>query len=925
MKKLYWIWLLIYLVAKQTSLAQSYCGTPAQTPQKQEQINAVIARLKGVSAKSIANGAITYVPVKVHFIRRSDGSGGADVARLLSSFAGMNARFLVSGIQFFLVGPPTLINNDNFYDFNWETDYNELVTTYRLATAANLFIPGRFTIGGYEYGGYGSDHVFLTASNLSPALLTHEFGHHFSLAHPYESVTGRELVARTNCTTAGDQLCDTPADPWDLPGGSSSDDGTCTYKGTVLDPQGNPYQPMMDNVMSGWACSRSAASRFTAGQNQRMADYLAYRLQNPSPDRNYTFTPGPTTAPTALTVTTANGQAVLTWQDNTGNAAGYLVEKAISTPDAFTAIGGVVPTERRFVDPNVRSNTDYYYRIRPANTRTEALSNQVQYNPGTVYCVPAYFQPFTGSTSTAYNGIDGVTLRDESGQTLLSNINTGIAVGSYTDYSTRIQSATLTAGSTYSITLTGKYQIVSQQNVAVWIDLNRDGVFSASERILAPEARMQSGSVLTLSFTVPTSLSAGPSRLRVRTSNLISPDPSSVADPCSFLYGNGEAEDYAVTLRQNCQLPSAIASGTGTINPGQAGQIAIALTESGPWSLTLAASNGERYPLTANQNQLYLSLSPTQTTTYWVTAVQNACGTGVSSGTATITVRTSCPPPTAVISGGATINPGQGAALDVMLTGMSPLSLTLTGSNGEFYPMTVTINRFTLSVSPTTTTTYQISGIRNTCGRGTTSGSATITVRTSCPPPTATISGNATIVQGQSAPLTVALTGDRPYSLTLTNSSGENFPITVPINQVSINYAPTQTTTYWVRAVRNTCGYGTTTGTATITVLSSASSRVAARASAGEERSNEAMAMQVYPNPAIRDISVDYLLREGGPLSIVLLNPQGREVKKLLEEAWRPAGPFIERFDLAELPEGFYFLHLQTAKDRQVQKIVISR
>ena len=58
---------------------------------------------------------------------------------------------------------------------------------------------------------------------------------------------GYELVSGSNCDTAGDLICDTPADP----GLSSSNvDTTCKYKGTSRDPDGNTYNPDTRNVMS---------------------------------------------------------------------------------------------------------------------------------------------------------------------------------------------------------------------------------------------------------------------------------------------------------------------------------------------------------------------------------------------------------------------------------------------------------------------------------------------------------------------------------------------------------------------------------------------------------------------------------------------------------------------------------------------------
>ncbi len=44
------------------------------------------------------------------------------------------------------------------------------------------------------------------------ATIAHEMGHYFGLLHTHETANGTELVNGTNCGTAGDLLCDTPAD-----------------------------------------------------------------------------------------------------------------------------------------------------------------------------------------------------------------------------------------------------------------------------------------------------------------------------------------------------------------------------------------------------------------------------------------------------------------------------------------------------------------------------------------------------------------------------------------------------------------------------------------------------------------------------------------------------------------------------------------
>jgi hypothetical protein len=86
--------------------------------------------------------------------------------------------------------------------------------------------------------------------------------------HTFDTAPGAELVNESNCATAGDLLCDTPADinpapssgcPWNLP---------------TTDTNGDFYTPIVGNIMSYHQCKTG----FTIEQlNQILNYYLAAR------------------------------------------------------------------------------------------------------------------------------------------------------------------------------------------------------------------------------------------------------------------------------------------------------------------------------------------------------------------------------------------------------------------------------------------------------------------------------------------------------------------------------------------------------------------------------------------------------------------------------------------------------------------------
>jgi hypothetical protein len=103
--------------------------------------------------------------------------------------------------------------------------------------------------------------------------LAHEMGHYFGLPHTFEGagMIGAELVDGSNCLTAGDGICDTPADPYIDPGDETTylDVNTCEYTFMGQDANGDYYTPLVSNIMSYY---HSCKCNFTYGQYQKMVE-----------------------------------------------------------------------------------------------------------------------------------------------------------------------------------------------------------------------------------------------------------------------------------------------------------------------------------------------------------------------------------------------------------------------------------------------------------------------------------------------------------------------------------------------------------------------------------------------------------------------------------------------------------------------------
>ncbi|MVM34944.1 hypothetical protein GO755_33255 [Spirosoma sp. HMF4905] len=373
-----------------------FCGTEDLTL---EQAQSLVKQAEIARQKKLASGAafqsITYVPIRPHIMRQSNGTGGFSIASLNQVIAMTNSYYLLNGlgIQFYFAGSsPDYIDNDNMY-----TAYNgQSVDANDAHNALNQYYVNQFStsgLGGYAY--YPNNDIISTRSfiltgsgeyedDLGNRLIPHELGHNFNLIHTFGQNAGNgslgsgittELVTRgvgANCATDGDLICDTPADPYNMAGAYFTYPNGCPQydpNSTARDANGMPFAPSITNIMSYYfPCTHD----FTPGQYDRMQAGLALRQSHTA----YTLDAPPTNvpAPSNLAANLSGTSVVLTWQDNASNEMGYFIERSTSPSEGFVAVGGVAPDITTFTDSKAVLYTQYYYRIRPSNTTTGSLS-----------------------------------------------------------------------------------------------------------------------------------------------------------------------------------------------------------------------------------------------------------------------------------------------------------------------------------------------------------------------------------------------------------------------------------------------------------------------------------------------------------------------------------------------------------------------
>jgi hypothetical protein len=393
MKKILNTLIVLMLFSQTISFAQENgtCGTVFDEASKARLLdNIATAKRLGLTGSSRTT---TYVAVKIHLVANSDGTSGVDRSRALDMLCHLNENYADQNIVFYLVDMYEMNNTTvNSHSNPTTAQFQMSVRKNQHNNAINIFLCNNLVSSGGTpgtlLGYYTPQYDFLVIRhnqvNGTSQTLTHEAGHFLSLPHPFVGWEGTdynatysasnppptvlngsivELANGSNCSTAGDFFCDTPAD-YNMGFGFSG----CNYNGGAVDPTGALINPDETLYMSYF--SDNCQSRFSDDQKAAVAADLA------SFSRNYVRngTPASTAeivgtasaiAPQGGVTTAFHDEVYLNWTP-VSNATRYLLQVARSPNFSSSLIvEETFVTAPPFVVTSLNPGTTYHWRVKP--------------------------------------------------------------------------------------------------------------------------------------------------------------------------------------------------------------------------------------------------------------------------------------------------------------------------------------------------------------------------------------------------------------------------------------------------------------------------------------------------------------------------------------------------------------------------------
>ena len=258
--------LILTLIFSINTLSAQYCASSQVTgnTSKRSVTSSLTAKINGEDA---------IVINLVFNIMNSGSTSTVTEAQCLTTLSILNDRFKNSDIAFRFNGYRNYYNNAAS-TINSVTEFDGLDNINTTTTSLRVYLVDGFA-GSFNTGTVGraelpGTFMAIRKDSRDTFVLAHEIGHNLNLFHTFHGASCEpdpnipaELANGNNCASAGDLVCDTPADPCM---NQSTVDNACNYTG------GGAFNPDTSNYMS--YTELFCGTNFTDGQTTRMRDAL---------------------------------------------------------------------------------------------------------------------------------------------------------------------------------------------------------------------------------------------------------------------------------------------------------------------------------------------------------------------------------------------------------------------------------------------------------------------------------------------------------------------------------------------------------------------------------------------------------------------------------------------------------------------------
>lgn len=220
----------------------------------------------------------------IHIVATDNGSIYAvtNQAAFNTYLEGTRAFYASHNMCFSLVAVDTIYSTALFNMVVDNTADYDLLVSKLVPGCVNVFFHSTLSdMGGGSFNGnaYDIPNYFCSVrgdliGSTNTTTMAHEMGHDFGLYHTFSKANNKsETVprsgAQSNCTIAGDLICDTHADPNPS---ASQISFACVYTGSATDSLGYSYTPPVTNIL---AYGRyECRTVFTVGQRDRMHYFI---------------------------------------------------------------------------------------------------------------------------------------------------------------------------------------------------------------------------------------------------------------------------------------------------------------------------------------------------------------------------------------------------------------------------------------------------------------------------------------------------------------------------------------------------------------------------------------------------------------------------------------------------------------------------